>query len=119
MTPTGSPDPAVLAENHLQRSVLDAVEGEYKHFTGDASPLGADSKAKCPVHLDNIRNMEKRLAPTEEALSTKTSWPRFRCKETSWLWLCAATRPGSAACCSWAQVATWDSAGPTARWARV
>src|SRR5690606_29728060 len=64
----GEPDPALVTERHLKRSVLDAVVNEYKHYTGDASPLGADSKAKLAVHLDNIRNVEKRLAPTEEAI---------------------------------------------------
>jgi hypothetical protein len=62
----GTPvDPAVVRERHLKRSVLDAVIGEYKHYTSDASPLGADSKAKLAVHLDNIRNVEQRLAPVE------------------------------------------------------
>jgi hypothetical protein len=50
----------------MKRSVLDSVIGEYKHFTGDASPLGAESKAKLSVHLDNIRSVEQRLAPGEE-----------------------------------------------------
>jgi hypothetical protein len=65
----GAPqDPAAVREQHLKRSVLDAVIGEYKHYIGDASPLGADSKAKLSVHLDNIRNVEKRLAPVEAAV---------------------------------------------------
>lgn len=62
------PDPETVAENHLKRSVLDAVVGEYKHYTGDASPLGAESKARLSVHLDNIRNVEMRLAPVESAI---------------------------------------------------
>ncbi len=66
--PTVDPDPGAVAENHLRRSVLDAVVGEYKHYTGDASPLGADSKARLAVHLDNIRNVEMRLAPIEDAI---------------------------------------------------
>lgn len=64
----GSTDPAVVTERHLKRSVLDAIVGEYQHYTGDASPLGAASKAKLSVHLDNIRNLETRLAPVEEAI---------------------------------------------------
>lgn len=67
-TPTTDLDPVVVTEQHLRRSVLDAVVGEYKHYTGDASPLGADSKARLAVHLDNIRNVEMRLAPVEEAI---------------------------------------------------
>ena len=62
------PDPIAVRENHMRRSVLDSVVGEYKHYTGDASPLGAASKAKLEVHLDNIRNVEKRLAPIEGAI---------------------------------------------------
>lgn len=65
---TGEPDPEAIIQNHMRRSVLDAVVGEYKHFTGDASPLGAASKAKLEVHLDNIRNVEQRLAPIETAV---------------------------------------------------
>ncbi len=64
----GPEDPAAVKERHLRRSVLDAVIGEYKHYTGDASPLGADSKAKLTVHLDNIRNVEQRLAPVEAGI---------------------------------------------------
>jgi hypothetical protein len=63
----GNPeDPAAVRARHMKRSVLDSVIGEYKHFTSDASPLGAESKAKLSVHLDNIRNVEQRLAPGEE-----------------------------------------------------
>jgi hypothetical protein len=65
-TPMGNPtDPAAITERHLKRSVLDAVIGEYKHYTSDASPLGAASKDKLSVHLDNIRSVEMRLAPVE------------------------------------------------------
>jgi len=67
--PTGTTtDPAAVTEAHLKRSVLDAIIGEYKHYTGDASPLGAESKAKLSVHLDNIRNVETRLAPADKAV---------------------------------------------------
>jgi uncharacterized protein DUF1552 len=70
-TPTGTPmDPAAITARHMKRSVLDAVIGEYKHYMGDASPLGADSKAKLSVHLDNIRNVEQRLAPTDTSIGT-------------------------------------------------
>jgi hypothetical protein len=66
--PGGPEDPVAVREGHLKRSVLDAVLGEYKHYTGDLSPLGTESKAKLTVHLDNIRNVEKRLAPVEGAI---------------------------------------------------
>ncbi len=64
----GSVDPNLVKERHVKRSVLDAVIGEYQHYTSDASPLGAESKAKLAVHLDNIRNVEMRLAPVEEGI---------------------------------------------------
>jgi hypothetical protein len=67
-TPGVPEDPAAVKARHLRRSVLDAVIGEYKHYVGDASPLGADSKAKLSVHLDNIRNVEQRLAPVEAGI---------------------------------------------------
>ena len=67
-TPGGAPDLAAIRKQNLKRSVLDSIVGEYKRYTGDNSPLGANSKAKLAVHLDNIRNVEKRLAPLEAAL---------------------------------------------------
>jgi hypothetical protein len=67
-TPGTPEDPAAVKERHLRRSVLDAVIGEYKHYTSEASPLGAESKAKLSVHLDNIRNVEQRLAPVEAGI---------------------------------------------------
>lgn len=66
--PTDPADPEVVKERHVKRSVLDAVMDEYRHYTSEASPLGAASKAKLGVHLDNIRNVEQRLAPTEEGI---------------------------------------------------
>jgi hypothetical protein len=68
-TPGGMEDPAAVKERHMKRSVLDAVIAEYKHYTSDASPLGAESKAKLAVHLDNIRNVEMRLAPVDAAVT--------------------------------------------------
>ncbi len=64
----GDTDPNAVKERHVKRSVLDAVIGEYQHYTSDASPLGADSKARLSVHLDNIRNVEMRLAPVEAGI---------------------------------------------------
>ncbi len=79
-TPGGTEDPAAVTERHLKRSVLDAVVGEYEHYTGDASPLGAESKAKLSVHLDNIRNVEKRLAPVESAVDDAVAQESANCK---------------------------------------
>jgi len=80
MTGTTATDPAAVTEKHLKRSVLDAIIGEYKHYTSDASPLGAASKAKLGVHLDNIRNVETRLAPAEKAVGDAITQETKNCK---------------------------------------
>lgn len=67
-TPTAE-DPEALRELHLRRSVLDTVKTEYDHYLGERSPLGVESRNKLSVHLDNIRNVEQRLAPVEGAVS--------------------------------------------------
>lgn len=43
-----------------RRSVLDAVVGQYRYFTGERSPLGAASRARVAEHLDRIREYERR-----------------------------------------------------------
>lgn len=66
---TGMPqDPEVLRQAHIKRSVLDAVVGEYRHYTGDASALGAASKQKLQNHLERIREVERRLLPAEQMI---------------------------------------------------
>jgi hypothetical protein len=66
-TPTAE-DPEQVSELHLRRSVLDSVKGEYEYYLGDRSPLGVESRNKLSVHLDNIRGVEQRLAPVEDAM---------------------------------------------------
>lgn len=61
-------DAEAVLKQHMRRSVLDAVRDEYKYFTGERSPLGAMSKAKLSVHLDNVRTVEQRLLPAEMAM---------------------------------------------------
>lgn len=68
LDPEAATDPAEVRRRHLTRSVLDAVLDEYKHYSGERSPLGAASRAKLSVHLDNLRSVEQRLAPVEAAL---------------------------------------------------
>jgi len=46
--------------DRLRRSVLDSVVGQYQHFTGMNSPLGAQSRARLADHLDRIREFEER-----------------------------------------------------------
>jgi hypothetical protein len=61
-------DPDALKKQHLTRSVLDAVRDEYVHYVGDRSPLGSASRVKLSVHLDNVRTLERRLLPVENAM---------------------------------------------------
>ena len=44
----------------LRRSVLDSVLEQYKHMTGNRSPLGATSRTRVAEHLDRIREYEQR-----------------------------------------------------------
>lgn len=47
-------------DQHLKRSVLDSVVGQYKYYTGANSPLGSASKGRVKDHLDRIREFEQR-----------------------------------------------------------
>lgn len=53
-------------EQHLKRSVLDSVVGQYKYYTGANSPLGAASKARVADHLDRVREFEQRAYEMSE-----------------------------------------------------
>lgn len=44
----------------LKRSVLDSVVDQYRYYTGQASPLGASSRARVTEHLERIREYEQR-----------------------------------------------------------
>ncbi len=63
--PGTEPDPDVLARNHVHRSVLDSVMGQYEDLTSAGSPLGSDSKDRIHNHLAAIRDVETQLAPVE------------------------------------------------------
>jgi len=52
--------------DRLRRSVLDSVVGQYQHFTGINSPLGAQSRARLADHLDRIRELEERAFANKE-----------------------------------------------------
>lgn len=56
----------------VQRSVLDSVLEQYKHYTGARSPLGAASKARLAEHLDRIREHEQRAYAETTAPSRPT-----------------------------------------------
>jgi hypothetical protein len=58
------PDPALIAQRHVHRSVLDTVLDQYESLTGPTSPLGAASKARLDNHLSAIRDVETQLAPS-------------------------------------------------------
>lgn len=55
--PDDAPD---ARKQRLKRSVLDSVVGQYRHYTGDNSPLGSASRARLTDHLDRIREFELR-----------------------------------------------------------
>lgn len=60
----GLPDgPEDLKARHYDRSVLDAVLGQYQHYTSRASVLGASSKSRLSDHLDKVRELEKKIFP--------------------------------------------------------
>ncbi|MEO0321908.1 MAG: DUF1552 domain-containing protein [Myxococcota bacterium] len=69
--PPAGPDPALEAQRRelrIERSVLDTVVAQYRHYRGDASPLGAASKLKLELHLESIRALERRLVEAEALL---------------------------------------------------
>ena len=47
-------------DERLQRSVLDSVLEQYRHYSGKNSPLGSASKDRFKNHLDRIREYEQR-----------------------------------------------------------
>ncbi len=52
--------PEEQRRRRLRRSVLDTVVDQYRHYTGNSSPLGAASRARVKDHLDRIREYEQR-----------------------------------------------------------
>jgi len=66
---TGAPDPEEVRRQHTRRSILDSVLSQYAHYTGDRSPLGAASKQKLQQHLSAIREIEGRLAPSDDIVA--------------------------------------------------
>ncbi len=68
----GEPD---TRRERLRRSVLDSVVGQYQHFTGMNSPLGARSKARLADHLDRIRELEQRALASREKLPNQPQLP--------------------------------------------
>jgi hypothetical protein len=59
-------DETDLRRQRLKRSVLDAVVGQYRHYTGALSPLGATSRARVADHLERIREYEQRAFSLRE-----------------------------------------------------
>jgi hypothetical protein len=58
-----------VRRQRLKRSVLDSVVDQYRHYTGNNSPLGEASKSRIKDHLDRIREFEQR------AFEMKTKLP--------------------------------------------
>ncbi len=69
--PVDPADPDLEAERRrrrIQRSVLDTVMEDYRHYGSDRSPLGHASKLKMEQHLASIREIELQLAPTDDII---------------------------------------------------
>ncbi|MEM9861639.1 MAG: DUF1552 domain-containing protein [Myxococcota bacterium] len=63
---TFMPEPAEVDEGaarraRYDRSVLDAAVRQYQHVTSDAFGLSADSKRRISLHLDKVRELERRI----------------------------------------------------------
>ena len=69
------PGDAAGEKERFRRSVLDAVVGQYHHFTGDNSPLGAQSRSRLADHLDRIREFEQRAFSEERGDRTGPQLP--------------------------------------------
>ncbi len=65
----GDPD---ARRERLKRSVLDSVVSEYRHYTGNNSPLGSASKARVTEHLERIREYEQRAFAMKHKNGTKS-----------------------------------------------
>ncbi|MEM6365797.1 MAG: DUF1552 domain-containing protein, partial [Planctomycetota bacterium] len=65
-------------QRRIDRSVLDSVVQQYKHYTGAASPLGQASRNRISDHLERVREYETRafsaqaVAPQTTELSAKS-----------------------------------------------
>lgn len=60
---------AETRQKRLQRSVLDSVMEQYKHYAGANSPLGSASKSRLADHLDRIRELEQRAYEMPEYMN--------------------------------------------------
>ena len=54
-------NPALARRARYERSVLDAAIEQYRYVTSDAFGLGNDSKAKLELHVERIRELERRI----------------------------------------------------------
>ena len=74
-TVLGTDDPDARRKR-LKRSILDSVVGQYRHYTGANSPLGAASKSRLADHLDRIREYEQRAYARKTADGAPNLPPR-------------------------------------------
>jgi len=54
--------PTLTPDQKLQTSILDAVIGQYKFYSSDASNLSVASRSKISDHLEAIRQLENRMS---------------------------------------------------------
>ena len=64
-----------VRRQRLKRSVLDSVVDQYRHYTGNNSPLGEASKSRIKDHLDRIREFEQRAFEMKSKLPNAPAVP--------------------------------------------
>jgi hypothetical protein len=62
-------DVAGARRRRYRRSVLDAVLGDYRHFSSDRAGLSVTSRRRIADHLDRIRELERRIFGGEDDAS--------------------------------------------------
>jgi Protein of unknown function (DUF1552) len=58
---SGEETPEEARKRRYHQSVLDSVVEQYKHWTSEASGLGATSRARIADHLEKVREYEQRV----------------------------------------------------------
>ncbi|MEM9194271.1 MAG: DUF1552 domain-containing protein, partial [Myxococcota bacterium] len=58
-------DPVAVKQARYERSILDSALEQYRYVTSDAFGLSEESKAKVSVHLERVRELERRIFDPE------------------------------------------------------
>jgi len=68
-------DDETARQRRLRRSVLDSVVDQYRHYTGERSPLGSASRTRVADHLERIREYEQRAFEMPDKAGTAAELP--------------------------------------------